>query len=109
MNEVIKVLEERRSVRKYKKDMIPDEVIDEILKAGTYAATGMNRQAPIIIAIKDKATRDKLMKLNRKIFKIPFICSSVFFGKTILAPTAFAQSIDEPPPNAMSAVQLLAM
>ena len=67
MNEVIKALEERRSVRKYQKKMIPDAVLDEILEAGTYAATGMNRQAPIIIAIKDKKTRDKLSKLNAKI------------------------------------------
>ncbi|MDD6143878.1 MAG: nitroreductase family protein, partial [bacterium] len=34
---------ERRSIRKYKSDPIPQDVLDSILEAGTYAATGMNR------------------------------------------------------------------
>ena len=62
--------------------MIPDEVIDKIMEAGTYAATGMNRQAPIIIAIKDKATRDKLESLNKKIFKVPFV--KPFYGAPVV-------------------------
>ena len=70
MNEVIKAIKERRSIRKYKKDMVPDELIDAIVQAGTYAATGMNRQAPIIVVIKDKTTRDKLESLNKKFFKV---------------------------------------
>lgn len=36
---------ERRSIRKYKSDPIPQDVLDSILEAGTYAATGMNRHA----------------------------------------------------------------
>ncbi|MBO4823081.1 MAG: nitroreductase [Clostridia bacterium] len=82
MNEVIKALQTRRSIRKYKPDMIPDEIIDEIMEAGTYAATGMNRQAPIIIAIKDKVTRDKLEALNKKFFKVPFI--KPFYGAPVV-------------------------
>lgn len=54
----------RRSVRAYKPDMIPDEVLSKILEAGTYAATGMGRQSPIILAVTDKSTRDKLSKMN---------------------------------------------
>ncbi|MBR6669553.1 MAG: nitroreductase family protein, partial [Ruminococcus sp.] len=41
----------RRSVRAYKSDMVPKEIIEKIAEAGTYAATGMNRQSPIIIAV----------------------------------------------------------
>ena len=33
MNEVIKNIVERRSIRKYKSDMVPSELIDEVLKA----------------------------------------------------------------------------
>lgn len=33
MNEVIKNLVERRSIKKYKSDMVPDDLIDEVLKA----------------------------------------------------------------------------
>ena len=51
MNEIIKNILERRSIRKYKDKEVPEELIDEVLKAGTYAPTGMNRQSPIIVAI----------------------------------------------------------
>ena len=40
MNEVIENLETRRSVRNYKPDMVPREVLDQIIEAGTYAPTG---------------------------------------------------------------------
>ena len=64
MNESIKNMIERRSVRGYKPDMIPKEDLDLILEAGTYAATGMGMQSPVIIAVTDKATRDQLSKMN---------------------------------------------
>lgn len=57
----------RRSVRKYKPDMVPQEKLQKILEAGTYAATGMGRQSPIILAVTDKAMRDKLSKMNAAI------------------------------------------
>ena len=59
MNEVLKSLTERRSCRSYLPDPIPQEVLDQILEAGTYAATGMGKQSPIMIAVTDKAVRDE--------------------------------------------------
>ena len=67
MNEVIKNIEERRSIRKYKEDMVPKEIIEKIVEAGTYAPSGMGRQSSIIIAITNKDVRDKLSKLNAQI------------------------------------------
>lgn len=67
MNETLKVLESRRSCRNFKPDMIRDEELKAIIKAGTYAATGMGKQSPIIIAVKDKTLRDELSDENRKI------------------------------------------
>lgn len=67
MNEVIKNMEERRSVRGYKPDMIRKEDLDTIIEAGTYAATGRGMQSPIIVAVTDKATRDQLSAMNAKI------------------------------------------
>ena len=64
MNESIKNMIEGRSVRGYKPDMIPKEDLDLILEAGTYAATGMGMQSPVIVAVTDKATRDQLSKMN---------------------------------------------
>ena len=67
MNETLKTLESRRSCRNFKPEMVKDEEIDAILKAGTYAATGMGKQSPIIIAVKTKELRDALSEENRKI------------------------------------------
>ena len=47
--------------------MIKEEELQAILKAGTYAATGMGKQSPIIIAVTDKKIRDEIMEENRKI------------------------------------------
>ncbi len=55
---------ERRSIRKYKSDPIPQDVLDSILEAGTYAATGMNRQAPVIVAVTNRDMRDRLSRMN---------------------------------------------
>ena len=67
MNETMQSILTRRSVRSYKPDMIPEDVLERILKAGTYAATGMGRQSPIIIAVTDKTMRDKLSKMNAEV------------------------------------------
>lgn len=67
MNETLKVLETRRSCRNFKPDMVKDDELKAIIKAGTYAATGMGKQSPIIIAVTDKALRDEISNENRKI------------------------------------------
>ena len=60
MSETLKVLETRRSCRAFKPELIEEEKLQAIIKAGTYAATGMGRQSPIIIAVTNKELRDKL-------------------------------------------------
>lgn len=68
MNETLKVLEQRRSCRNFIPDkMIPEDVLQQILKAGTYAATGMGRQSPIIIAVTEPEVRNELMEANRRV------------------------------------------
>lgn len=67
MTDLLNKMKTRRSIRKYKSEMIPKEIIDQIIEAGTYAASGMNRQTPIILAVTDKAMRDKLSKMNAAI------------------------------------------
>ena len=67
MNETLNVLESRRSCRKFKPDMVAKVELDAIIKAGTYAATGMGKQSPIIITVTDKALLSELSEENRKI------------------------------------------
>ena len=62
--ETMRALLERRSVKKYKPDMVPENVLNEILVAGTYAANGMGKQSPIILAVTKKEIRDRLSRMN---------------------------------------------
>ena len=64
MNETLNALLTRRSCRSYKPDPIPQEVLDRILTAGTYAPTAMGRQSPIIIAVTNREMRDRLSAMN---------------------------------------------
>ena len=66
MSETLKVLETRRSCRAFKPELIEEEKLQAIIKAGTYAATGMGKQSPIIIAVTNKELRDKLSAMNAK-------------------------------------------
>lgn len=43
-NDFYKLLEARKSIRKFKKDAVPDEVLSRILAAGMQAPSGKNRQ-----------------------------------------------------------------
>ena len=63
-NETLEVLKTRRSIRAYQDSVPPMELIEKVLEAGTYAPTGKGNQSPIIVAVTDKATRDKLSQLN---------------------------------------------
>ena len=54
----------RRSIRRYKEDQVPNELLDQVLTAGLYAPTGMNRQNIIMVAVRDKETRDQLSRMN---------------------------------------------
>lgn len=67
MNEIIKAMLERRSVRKFKSDMPSKEEIDTLIKAGLYAASGRNFQGVKIIAVTNKELRDEISEENRKI------------------------------------------
>ena len=75
MNPVLQAIESRRSVRRFKPDMVPAELLDQVLQAGTYAATGMGRQSPIILAVTDPKVRDQLSRMYAAIMgsdKDPF-------------------------------------
>ena len=67
MNETMKTLVERRSVKRYLSKPVKQELIDLVVKAGTYAPTGRNRQPFKILVITDGQVRDELRKLNAKI------------------------------------------
>ena len=64
MNETMQNILTRRSIRSYKPDPVPRELIDQVVRAGTYAPTARGMQSPIILAITDKEIRDRLARAN---------------------------------------------
>lgn len=67
MNEVLKAIETRRSIRQFKPDMPDEKLIEQVINAGNYAASGRNQQAVITIAVTNKELRDKISAVNCKI------------------------------------------
>lgn len=62
--ETLTTLKTRRSCRAYKAEHVEEEKLNAIIEAGTYAPTGMGKQSPIILVIKDQEIRNKLAKRN---------------------------------------------
>ena len=67
MSDILQTLKERRSCRKYKSELIPEDSLNKILEAGTFAASGMGKQSAIIVAITNKEIRDKISELNARV------------------------------------------
>ena len=88
MNETIKTLKERRSIRKYKDHKISDEELNQILEAGEYAPTGRGAQSPIMVVVQDKELIKELSKINAEIMGIT---SDPFYG----APTVIIVLADK--------------
>ena len=81
MSDVLETIKSRRSIRKYKSDMVPQDKLGKIIEAGTYAATGMGKQSPIIIAVTNKELRDKLYAMNAKVMGVN---SDPFYGAPVV-------------------------
>ncbi len=64
MNEVTKVLKERRCIRSFLDKDIPEDVLNEILECGTYAPSGKNMQSATIVVVKDKTLIAKISQVN---------------------------------------------
>lgn len=71
MNEIINNIKTRRSIKKYKNEPVPKELLDIIAEAGTYAPSGLNKQSPIIIEVTDKKMRDRISQINASIAGMP--------------------------------------
>ena len=69
------ILKNRRSVRKYKTEQVPDDLLDAVLEAGLYAPSGMNTQNTVMVAVRDEETRNQLSAMNAAVMgsdKDPF-------------------------------------
>lgn len=64
MNDTIKTLLSRRSIKKYKSEQVKDEDLDAVLKAGMYAPSGGNQQSALFIVVQNKETLKKIDSMN---------------------------------------------
>lgn len=67
MNETLRTLFDRRSIRKYKEEQIKDKELKAVLEAGMYAPSGGNQQSALFIVVQDKETLKKIDALNAAI------------------------------------------
>ena len=67
MNETIKTLVARRTVRALKPEQISDDELNAVVQAGTYAPSGGNQQAAVLVVVQDAATRATLTRMNQDV------------------------------------------
>lgn len=65
--ELMDAIKKRRSVRKFKPEMPPQEMIDKVVEAGLWAASGRGRQGAVVIEITDSAMKEEIRALNARI------------------------------------------
>jgi nitroreductase len=63
VNEIMKLLQSHRSIRKFTDEPIPDETVAEIVRSGTAAATSSNIQATTVIRVRNPETRARIAEV----------------------------------------------
>lgn len=64
--DLLQLMKNRRSIRKYSEDSIPLEKIYQILEAGRHAPSGANLQPWLYIIVTDKELKEKIRKEAEK-------------------------------------------
>ena len=93
MNEVLKVLKERRSIRAFRPEPLKKEDLDAIVEAGLYAPSAKNLQSTKLVVVRDAAVLARLERLNSRILGTPE--GTPFYG----APEAIVVLSDSEYPN----------
>ena len=93
MNETLRVLRERRSIRRYKAEQLGAEELDAVLEAGTWAPSGMGLQSAVMVVVQDAETIAHMSRLNAEIQGKPG--TDPFYG----APTVVVVLADSEKPN----------
>ena len=65
MSDILEVIRTRKSIRRYKADPIPDEILDKVLEAARWAPTGENYQPWRLIVIRNSETKEMIGDLAK--------------------------------------------
>ena len=82
MSETLEVIKRRRSCRKFKNQAVPEELVDQIIEAGTWAASGRGLQSPVIVYVTNAYVKRKLTEMNAKSWGKPE--ADPFFGAPVI-------------------------
>lgn len=99
-NEILSAIASRRSCRAYKPEQITAEELEAVTTAGTWAATAMGRQSPVMVAVQDKETLAELSRLNAAVMGTQ---NDPFYG----APTAVLVLGEKNNPNGVQDASLV--
>lgn len=85
MVEFNKKIKERFSIRKFKSDNIPDELIKEILDNARWAPSGLNNQPWKFVIIKDSQIKEEVASQTHysQIISNAPLCIAVFYDKDV--------------------------
>ena len=84
MNETLKTIRNRRSIRTFNDKPVPRELIEQIVEAGIWAPSGKNGQAPIVVAVTKADLVARLSEMNRQIGGWKEGFDPFYGGKTVL-------------------------
>ena len=82
MNEAIQNMLTRRSCRSYRPDMVAPELLEQVLQAGAWAPSAMNRQPVKVVALRDPGEIRELEKMNAAVLGSPE--SHPFYGAPVV-------------------------
>ena len=84
-NIVLDAIHERRAIRSFSPEMPPREDVERVVDAGLWAASGMGKQSPIIVAITERGLRDRIAAMNAAIMGAPEGTDPFYGAPVILA------------------------
>ena len=90
--DVEEALHQRKSIRKYQRKKIPDEIIKELLDAARRAPSAKNVQSHKYFIVNDEATKKKLKECNA--FKQPFVYDAPLIIICCADPNKYPKSVD---------------
>ncbi|MDP2720086.1 MAG: nitroreductase family protein, partial [Dehalococcoidia bacterium] len=74
-DEFLTLVRKRRSIRRFKKDPVPDELITKIIDVARWSMSGANAQPWEFVVVKNKRTIKKIAELYSE-RQMSFVCNA---------------------------------
>jgi nitroreductase len=81
------VVRAQRAHRAFTDDSVPDELVERVLEAATYAPSAENTQPWVFVVVRDAASRERIGELNRRAWE----GGGGEFSRPRLSPEVFAK------------------